>query len=73
MVGNYSNEHIHSFYQLQKAGLLKNSKVKNKWEQVCQVYDLLPLEPRSYTKVYIKYSALSVRFIELLIKGRLSP
>lgn len=42
MVGNYSNEHIHSFYLLQKGGLLKNSKIKNKWEQIVQTFDLLP-------------------------------
>lgn len=42
MVGNYSNEHIISFYNLQKLGWLKNSKIKNKWEQICQAYSLLP-------------------------------
>jgi hypothetical protein len=74
MVGDYQNSrHIYNFHLLQKAGLMRNSKTKNRWEQIVQAYDLLPTEYHSYTKVFIKYSALSVRYIEMLIKGRLSP
>lgn len=73
MVCNYSNKHILSLYELQKVGWLRNSKTKSKWEQICQAYSLLPNDYHSYTKVFIKYSALSVRFIEMLIKGQLSP
>lgn len=71
MVNNYSPVYIHSFYQLQKLGLLKNSKAKNKWEQLTELYNLLPEQPHSYTKVHVLYSALSVRFIELLLTGKL--
>lgn len=71
MVNNYPPSHICSLYKLQKIGLLKNSKVKNKWEQISQLLDLVPVEPHSYTKVHVLYSALSVRFIELTLKNKL--
>ena len=70
--GYQETKHLYNLYQLQKAGLLRNSKTKNKWAEICQAFDLLPSEPHSYTKVFVKYSALSVRFVEMLIKGRLS-
>lgn len=35
--------------------------------------DLVPDEPHSYTQVHITYSALSVRFIELVLKQKLTP
>ena len=34
---------------------------------------LFPDEPHSYTQVHITYSALSARFIELVLKGKLTP
>ncbi len=63
MVANYSPTHITSLYLLQKAGFLKNSKLRNKWEQLRLHLDLVPDEPHCYTQVHITYSALSVRFI----------
>lgn len=33
----------------------------------------MPIDYHSYTHIFIKYSALSVRFVEMLIKGQLSP
>jgi hypothetical protein len=73
IAGNYSPTHITSLYLLQKAGLLKNSKARNKWEQLKLALDLLPDEPHSYTQVHITYSALSVRFVELVLKQKLTP
>ncbi len=73
VMGNYSNQHILSLHQLQQLGWLRNSKMKNKWEEIVQAYSLLPKEESPYSKVYIKYAPLSVRFLEMLIKGQLSP
>jgi hypothetical protein len=73
MTCNYSPAHITSLYLLQKAGFLKNSKLRNKWEQLRLHLDLVPDEPHSYTQVHITYSALSVRFIELVLKQKLTP
>jgi hypothetical protein len=73
MVNNYTPVHIYSLYLLQKAGMLKNSKMRNKWEQLKLQFDLIPEEPHSFTQVHITYSALSVRFIELLLKKKLTP
>jgi hypothetical protein len=63
MTCNYSPAHITSLYLLQKAGFLKNGKLRNKWEQLRLHLDLVPDDPHSYTQVHITYSALSVRFI----------
>lgn len=60
---NYPPKYICYLHTLQKAGLLRNSKIKNKWEQLVLHYDLLPREPHSYTGVHITYSALSVRIL----------
>lgn len=49
MACNYSPKHITSLYLLQKAGFLKNSKARNKWEQLRLHLDLLPDDPHSYT------------------------
>ena len=64
MVFDYKNHgHIYNLYLLQQMGLIRNSKAKNKWQQIVEAFDLMPLEFHSYTKVFVKYSALSVRFI----------
>lgn len=73
LMGNYSNEHILSFHHLQQLGWLRNSKIKNKWEEISKAYSLFPKQESFYNKVYIKYAPLSVRFLEMLIKGQLSP
>jgi hypothetical protein len=75
VAGNYSPSHITSLYLLQKAGFLKNSKLRNKWEQLKMHFDLFPDpdDSHSYTQVHITYSALSVRFIELVLKQKLTP
>lgn len=73
MVGNYSSKFIYPLYQLQTLGILRNSKVKSRWDQLKLQFDLIPDPPHSYTTTHITYSALSARFIELILKNKLTP
>lgn len=72
VVGNYGIGHVYSFYLLQRLGMLRNQKGKNRWQQIAQLFELIPIEPHSYTKVHVLYSSLSVRFIELVLKNQLT-
>ena len=73
MVGNYSSKYIYPLYQLQTLSILRNSKIKSRWDQLKLQFDLIPDIPHSYTSTHITYSALSVRFIELVLKSKLTP
>jgi hypothetical protein len=73
MVGNYSSKYIYPLYQLQTLGVLRNSKIKSRWDQFKLQFDLIPDPPHSYTTTHITYSALSARLIELILKNKLTP
>lgn len=68
----YNPAHLLTVRNLVDRAILRNSKQPLKWKEICEKYDLIPDQPRSYTYIHTIYSALLVRFTELFLTNNLN-
>jgi hypothetical protein len=73
VLDSYHPQHILTVRGLVEKGILRSAKQPLKWKEICEKYDLIPDNPRSYTFIHIIYSALLVRFVEMFLTDNLTP
>ena len=72
VLDSYSLQHLLTLKNLSENGIIKSSKSVMKWKEISSRFDLIPDQPHEYTHIFLIYSCLLVRYLELLLTKRLN-